>query len=172
PEDAVVNDNSLVAGKLEFYDVTREEWMQQEEKAVFVDSGFQWMLRPGDLVNVDLSGTHETQAGYYIPVEAIYEELGTTYVFIVEGDSVVKTEVEAHLGEQLDTGEEIRIEPVGSADFAAGTQIVYGGVHYLSDGDNVNVVDTVRMPRANPRTPDAPDAVSMPAIEPPAGDQQ
>ena len=62
---------------------------------------------------------------------------------MVTGNVVTKTKVRAFVPTRLDQGSEIRIEPIDAEAFAEGTQIVVGGVHYLNDGDEVNVVDTI-----------------------------
>lgn len=134
--DDSIQPTNLIAGKLEFPDNERVEW---DGETLFVDSGQQWMLRPGDLVDVNLN-PEMSQPGYFVPVEAIYEDLGSTYVFMVKGNTARKTKVDAILPTKLDAGSLIRIEPGVNSSFAEGDQIVVGGVHYLNDGDEINVV--------------------------------
>ena len=134
--DESVTAENLIVGKLEFLDHPREDW---DGESVYMDSGMQWMLRPGDLVNVDLS-PGLTDPGFYVPVEAIYEDRGSTYVFEVAGDKVVKTEVGVVLPKKLDSGSLLRIEPITEGALSEGAEIVVGGVHYLNDGDQVHVV--------------------------------
>ena len=140
-EDKSIDKEGLLAGKLEFPDIKRSEW---DGESLVVDSGEQWMLRPGDLVNVNLN-PDQGQPGLFVPVQAIYEDLGSTYVFVVNGDVVKKTKVRAILPDKLDTDSLIRIEPIETSSLPPGSMIVLGGVHYLADGDQVRVVDQVEI---------------------------
>ena len=101
------------------------------------------MLRPGDLVNVNLN-QETSEPGFFVPVEAIYEDLGSTFVFVVDGSIARKTLVKAILPTDLDQGSSIRIEPTQPGGIGEGTQIVVGGVHYLKDGDAIRIVENHR----------------------------
>ncbi len=158
-DNPLVDSQSLLAAKLEFFNNDRSNW---DGESVIIDAGQQWMLRPGDLVKVDLVN-EDLENGYFIPVEAIYEELNSTYVFIVAGDSARRTEVRAFLPSKLDTGSMIRIEPLDAEDFPPETRIVVGGVHFLKDGDRVNPVSEFDASAI----PDAPAVLA----EPPGGQQ-
>ncbi len=130
---------TMICGHLEFPDGNVATW---DGHSAVVEQRQQWMLRPGDLVNVNLSDQNTTP-GYYVPVEAIYEELGSTYVFVIDEGVARKTEIKAYKPEKMDNESQIQIEPLDSEDFAAGLQIVLGGVHYLKDGDRIAVIDVV-----------------------------
>lgn len=97
-----------------------------------------WLLRPGDLVQVDLSG-QANSTGIYVPVEAINEESGRTFVYVVKGDVVEKIEVQASniVGKSLH-----RITPIDESVNLAGMKIAVEGVHYLQDGQKVAIVGT------------------------------
>ncbi|TWU40635.1 efflux RND transporter periplasmic adaptor subunit [Novipirellula artificiosorum] len=129
----------LLAGRLEFPEGDREQW---DGKSLIFDSGPQWMLRPGDLVRVNLS-SQSPEAGYFVPVEAIYEESGETFLFVVkqkDGQTVArKTAVKKVNADDLDNGSKMQILPSPSNDIGDGTQIVVGGVHFLQDGDRIAV---------------------------------
>lgn len=140
-DDKSIDKEGLLAGKLEFPDIKRSEW---DGESLVVDSGEQWMLRPGDLVNVNLN-PDQGQPGLFVPVQAIYEDLGSTYVFVVNQDVVKKTKVRAILPDELDTDALIRIEPLETSSLPPGSKIVLGGVHYLTDGDQVRIVDQVEI---------------------------
>lgn len=100
------------------------------------------MLRPGDLVDVNL-GDQQTEAGYYVPVESIYEESGETFLFIIHDGKAHKTRIEVVLAEKLDTGSVLRIAPIGEDQFPESTMVVVGGVHFLQEGDAVAVTDVI-----------------------------
>ncbi|WP_149494698.1 HlyD family efflux transporter periplasmic adaptor subunit [Roseiconus lacunae] len=135
-DSPTVNQESLIIGELEFPAGDRNRW---DGESVVVDGGPHWMLRPGDLANASLSDG-KPKLGYYIPVEAIYQESGRTYVFVVEDGRAKKTEVRTELPDNLDTGSLVLIESTDQGDFPDGTQIVVGGVHFLMDGERVNVI--------------------------------
>ena len=143
-ENKSISTESIIAGKLEFPDYPRSEW---DGETIMVDSGKQWLLRPGDLVNVNID-PEKARAGFFVPVEAIYEDLGKTYIFIEDNGTARKTEIKAILPKKLETGSSIRIEPIGdpSGKFPNETRIVVGGVHYLNDGDAINVVEELDGP--------------------------
>jgi len=129
----------LLAGALEFPDSDREQW--DGERLVF-DSGPQWMLRPGDLVRVNLS-SQSPDVGFFVPVEAIYEESGDTFLFVVEsreGETVArKTQVETVIPDQLDNGSMMQIIPPPASSLGDGAVIVVGGVHFLRDGEPIAI---------------------------------
>ncbi|NQV27920.1 MAG: HlyD family efflux transporter periplasmic adaptor subunit [Rhodopirellula sp.] len=101
----------------------------------------QWQFRPGDLVRIDLNEGRMSR-GVYVPIDAINESSGKHYVFVVDGSDasskVRKTEVAIFDGPNTQK----RIEPVDGTSLA-GRQIVQGGVHYLVDGESVNVASEV-----------------------------
>ena len=133
----------LLAGQLEFPDGARNDW---DGTSLVFDSGPQWMLRPGDLVRVNLS-SQSPAAGYFVPVEAIYEESGRTYLFVVaQQDGVTiarKTLVNTMIRDNLKTGSKIQITPATPHDLDAETQIVVGGGHFLQDGERIAVQNGV-----------------------------
>lgn len=145
-EDKSIGKDDLLAGKLEFPDIDRSEW---DGESLVVDSGEQWMLRPGDLVNVNLN-PDQGQPGLFVPVQAIYEDLGETYVFVVVDGIAKKTQVKAVLPDTVDMDSLIRIEPMDSSVLQSGSKIVVGGVHYLNDGEQVRVVERVANDIDNP----------------------
>ncbi|MCA9224556.1 MAG: hypothetical protein KDA47_03060, partial [Planctomycetales bacterium] len=96
-----------------------------------------WMLRPGDVVNVDLR-LSDYDEGYYVPLDAIRFEGGQPYLFTLtsSGDSSSVRRVPARVEPGPDGLR--RVEP--TEQLPAGTAIVRGGVHFLSDGETVKVV--------------------------------
>ena len=98
----------------------------------------QWLLRPGDLVGVDLS-ENRLPRGFYVPIDAITEKSGSNYIFALDGaDAAGKVRrIEVSVADGPNTLK--RIEAIGDQPLTSGTQIVLGGVHYLIDGEAVNV---------------------------------
>jgi hypothetical protein len=131
--ESEIHDESLIVGELEIDGGSVFDW---QGDSVILDSGAQWVLRPGDLVSVNLSG-ESIEAGYYVPTQAIYEESGTTSLFAVEGDTVRKLNVDAILSDPLTSGSMVEVR---SAEISDGMQIVLDGVHYLEDGDRVQPI--------------------------------
>ncbi|MFT5091771.1 MAG: multidrug efflux pump subunit AcrA (membrane-fusion protein) [Planctomycetaceae bacterium] len=102
----------------------------------------QWLLRPGDLAGVDLSASR-LPSGFYVPINAIKEQSDKYFVFVVDdatANSKVR-QVEVTISDGPNTQK--RIEAIGDQTLTAGMQIVLGGVHYLSDGETVNVAAEV-----------------------------
>ncbi|TWU43401.1 putative efflux pump membrane fusion protein [Novipirellula aureliae] len=134
-----ITPRTLIAGELEYPCGQESNW---DGESIVFDSGKHWMLRPGDLVDVNL-GDDQSESGYYVPVEAIYEQSDETYLFVIEDGKAHKTRIEIKPTQKLDTESLLRVSPIGSDDFPAGTQIVVGGVHFLQDDDPVSVTDRV-----------------------------
>lgn len=102
----------------------------------------QWLLRPGDLAGVDLSAGR-LPSGFYVPIDAIKEQSGRHYVFVVDssGNASRVRRVEVSISDGPNTHK--RVEAIGDQQLAEGMQIVLGGVHYLVDGEAVNVAAEV-----------------------------
>ena len=106
------------------------------------EHGSRWLLRPGDVVQVDLAGK-DAVPGLFVPIEAIQESSGRTSVFVIEstGDGSTVKEVEVRVpndqGSQATSAR--RIEPTTESINLEGQNIVVEGVHYLIDGQTVVV---------------------------------
>lgn len=102
----------------------------------------QWLLRPGDLAGVDLSAGRLPK-GFYVPIDAINEQSGRYYVFAIDrSDSASKVRrIEVSISDGPNTHK--KIEAIGGQPLTEGMQIVLGGVHYLVDGESVNVAAVV-----------------------------
>lgn len=103
---------------------------------VFLDTP-QWLLRPGDLVQVDLSG-EQTQTGLYVPIDAVVEQAGKRYVFVVDGEpgsSVPAKRVEVTGLREMPGGLGVFVPADGTLQ--PGTKLVAGGVHYIRDGETL-----------------------------------
>ena len=131
---------NFVAGRLKVSEGEPSEW---NGDTLMLDSGGQWMLRPGDLVKVDLTAGDQV-VGYYVPMDAICRQGSQTFLFAVEesnGETIVKklpinvvSETKLRATSSLR-----RIEPVGSGSLE-GIRYVTEGAHYLIDGEPVNVI--------------------------------
>jgi hypothetical protein len=96
----------------------------------------QWLLRPRDLIPVrfDLSAT---KPGFYVPNHAITLAGDSPMVFVVESGIARARPVSVHES----YGELRRVEGEG---IATGSEVIVGGVHYVSDGQPVIVAATVQ----------------------------
>lgn len=132
-------ETDLFAGELTLESGSLDDWTGNK---VLLDRGGQWMLRPGDLVAVDLSES-DTTPGFHVPMEAIYEESGENYVFVAteaEGKTVAKrVPVEVESSEGLGVGTIRHINPKSPEELTDGMQIIVGGVHFLLDGEHVRI---------------------------------
>lgn len=139
----VVNDQefdpkvNMVVGKLNVGDEDPADW---QGDTVVRTSGGQWMLRPGDLVRVDLAGGNVGD-GYFVPMDAITRKQGQAYLFGVadsEGKKVAKRIPISLVGDfaGATTSSLRRILPTESSSLD-GTQYVVKGAHYLIDGEPV-----------------------------------
>ncbi len=106
----------------------------------------EWNLRPGDLLNIDLS-SKASEAGLHVPVRAIRHESSHTFVFLIVEDGQTqraeKTKVRLVDGDSAhENGQRLQqIEPLDEVTLE-GRQVIVGGVHYIEDGESVRVVET------------------------------
>lgn len=148
--DVVINDPST-------FDITKDrvlgklalpEGMTEFSGGTVLFEREPWLVRPGDLAKVDLI-ENRMPRGFYVPIDAINEKSGKNYVFVVEGEIVRRVEVSVADGPN--TLKRIAAVPSkpGSPELTEktnekeATQIVLGGVHYLTDGESVNVAAEV-----------------------------
>ena len=106
-----------------------------------------WLLRPGDVVGVDVSGRPQRK-GFYVPMNAIREQSGKTWVFSAEpkkGGGYVARRIEVRT--EKSTGTLMRIEPAGKTSLKADMQLIVDGVHFLVDGEAVAVSKRVEVRR-------------------------
>lgn len=127
----------LVAGKLMVQDGLPDEWVGD---TLLIDRDNQWLVRPGDLVKVDLSNG-AADPGVYVPMDAISSENGKTFIFVVEdsGTEEVARKQEVNLVTSSDniTSSLRRIEAVTKSESLVGKRMITLGVHYLRDGEPV-----------------------------------
>ncbi len=125
--------DTIYIGELEQGPSAASNW---DGESVVLDAGAQWMLRPGDLVTVDLS-SNDADFGFHVPIDAIYEESGETFLFVAQDGHAKKLPVQLKQSGNLDVGSLVEIQSTALTD---GMQVIVGGVHYLHDGEAVRIV--------------------------------
>ncbi|QDV40806.1 Macrolide export protein MacA [Stieleria neptunia] len=128
-----VDPDALYVGLLEDGRPLGPNW---DGESVVLDGGSQWMLRPGDLVNIDLS-EEGSELGFHVPVEAIFKTSDTSSLFVVRNGRVDEIPVTLVPGDNLDEGSMMQVM---SPELREGMQVVRDGVHLLRSGQTVNVV--------------------------------
>jgi multidrug efflux pump subunit AcrA (membrane-fusion protein) len=133
----------LVTGALTFPQGVDEQTWQGD--TILFDRQ-RWLLRPGDLVGVDLSGG-KTQPGFYVPTDSILEKSGKHYVFAVESDDGGDRVRAVAVDVRQSMGTSRRIEATGDEPLTAGMRIASSGALFLTDGESVNVVEEAEVNR-------------------------
>ncbi|MEM7811280.1 MAG: HlyD family efflux transporter periplasmic adaptor subunit [Planctomycetota bacterium] len=129
----------LLAGALTFAGGDASGW---DGQTVRLERPGRFLVRPGDLVSVDVSRPDDSQ-GLLVPMNAISFADGKTYLFLVAGppDAPVAERVEVVMadggGPTVSTLR--RVLPAGDGPLA-GRQYVSQGAHYLLDGESITPV--------------------------------
>lgn len=131
---------NLIAGKLQVCVGEPEDWNGTE---LFIEkSKGQWLLRPGDVVQVDLSESN-LQSGYFVPMDAIARQNGKNVLFLID-ESASETVVRANEIKVMKTDSHIsslvRIESVDPGVDLDGKRFVTKGTHFLRDEQPVRLV--------------------------------
>ncbi len=143
-EPIFVDDDSLYISALEIEGRADSEVANQwTGSEVVLDSGPHWMLRPGDLVDIDISGA-SSRNGFFVPMDAIYNQTGNTFIFVEENGKARQIQVtrpprKATSESELITGSLVQIE---SPELVDGLNLIVGGVHFLSDDQSVRVISS------------------------------
>lgn len=129
---------TLISGKLLVPDGKWEDWDGGE--VLFQNDG-QWMLRPGDLVRVDLSNNTRL-SGLFVPMDAIAYEDEKTFLFLLSesGSTVERVEVNALLNARQ-TSVMVAVSPADASVSIEGRQYVSRGAHFLQDGEAVRAIE-------------------------------
>jgi multidrug efflux pump subunit AcrA (membrane-fusion protein) len=104
-----------------------------------------WLLRPGDVVRVELGDT-ELEPGLYVPEEAIQFDGQRHAVYVVksqDSESEIAAQVEVRVDETV--GPLQRIEPVTEGQLTEGMRLVVAGAHYIAEGERINPVEEVEL---------------------------
>ncbi|QDS91903.1 Inner membrane protein YiaV precursor [Roseimaritima multifibrata] len=128
-----VDEDWIYVGTLEGGEETLAHW---DGESVVLNSHAQWMHRPGDLVAVNLA-SDQAEEGFYVPIEAIYEEAEQCYVFAIQDGKVKRLRVDRQGTKNLDAGALFEIR---SPELVSGMEIVVGGIHFLRDDQPVRVI--------------------------------
>lgn len=149
-------ENDLVAGEIVLPEGTTE--LHDGDPVLFARDV--WLLRPGALVRVELSG-EPLQPGFYVPINAIKEDAGRKYVLALQnaepggaasGDdaaappepgTAILRQIEVRVGVAL--GQLVRVDPVEAGALRPGIQLASQRVYYLRDGERVTVAETVEI---------------------------
>lgn len=141
--EAFDTEHDLVAGQITVGDKVADAW--DGDRVLLDRSG--WLLRPGDLVQVDMPNG-DTAPGYYVPIKAIRHESGRAFVFVAQEsnpDEYRARQVEVKLTDSVysrGTDNVLRrIETSGEATLADGMRLIVEGVHTLRDGEAIAIVD-------------------------------
>lgn len=99
-----------------------------------------WLLRPGDIVDVQLED-ESPERGMYVPRKYIRVEEDRHFVFLVEGEQDNLTARKTPVSVTAHVGILQRIE---GADIRPGCRMITSGVHYLQDGEAIDVFEVAR----------------------------
>lgn len=139
PDESFNPQAVAIAGKISVPSGEANEW---NGDTILFQNKSQWMLRPGDLVKVDLSNT-EVKSGIYVPMDAIAYESDKTYLFLLNESSdstVTRVEVDAGTATAHVSSALIPIKPVDDSLDLTGRRYVSRGAHYLRDGEKVRAI--------------------------------
>lgn len=128
----------------------------------------QWMLRPGDVVRIDL-GADPSEPGLYVPMNALRNESGRSYVFVVD-ETVTppvarQREVRVESEGDIDREKALqRIEPI-DANFPTGAKVIVEGVHFLHDGEPIAIVPSRGLSSTESRQADGDETMTTTPVE-------
>lgn len=129
----------MVAGKLTVAEGEPDQWNGTK---IVVRRDTQWMVRPGDLVKVDLT-SEDAEPGYFVPMDAIAFEAGKKYLLVVDGDGSSDTatvsRVEVVVDEIQGSTSSLRRISHANGGSLDGLRFVTQGAHYLVDGEAVQI---------------------------------
>ena len=142
----------VVAGGLSF--MSDEQAANWDRTTVYIGTGRSWMLRPGDLVKVDLSGPNAAP-GYYVSMDAIAREGDKSYLFAIDQDSEGNTVASKILVDIVEATADTTTSSLRKVNAAyretrnaegqaervsvdlEGLEYITQGAHYLIDGEPV-----------------------------------
>ncbi|HBE69710.1 MAG TPA: hypothetical protein DDW52_16310, partial [Planctomycetaceae bacterium] len=114
-QEVVVNDDSfdpqqdLIVGKLKTSDNDPGNWRGDK---VLISRDADWMVRPGDLVRVDLSDG-DSSPGLFVPMDAVVQEEGKSFIFLI--DEAESPDGDASSGETTVKKHEVTVARAGSS---------------------------------------------------------
>jgi translation initiation factor IF-1 len=140
-DDSIDLEKTLVAGKLALSQGEANQWSGTR---VRIDAKRNWRIRPGDVVQVDLSSKRDS-SGLFVPMDAVVHQGDKTFLVLLENEAdgiakVKKTEVRLlPRDKNFSTSSMREVEPIGNEDLI-GQTYVSKGAHFLIDGQQVRVV--------------------------------
>tara|TARA_R110002049_G_scaffold46487_1_gene135124 strand:+ start:67568 stop:69202 length:1635 start_codon:yes stop_codon:yes gene_type:complete len=143
PNDEFDAEQDLIAGKLSGIDGPVSQWDGDE---ILIERSSPWLVRPGDIVQVDLSD-EDAEPGFFVPMDAISQSGDKHYLFVIDksADQTIARRVEIVLAEKRQDSRLSSLLRIQAADDAIdldGVQFVTQGTHYLVDLEPVNVIAT------------------------------
>lgn len=129
---------NLIIGKLKMPAGDLSDW--DGDQVLFQNDG-QWMLRPGDLVKVDLADS-VAASGFFVPMDAIAFELDQKFLFLLNENKTTVERVEINVATTAgNTSSVVAVEPKDIAITLEGRKYVSRGAHYLLDGEKVRPIE-------------------------------
>lgn len=102
-----------------------------------------WLMRPGQLVRVDLHHGR-LPVGFYVPAKAVISSGDEHHVYVAkeQADGLAKAvRIPVRTGASLGTYQ--AIEPATDGALTKGMKLIVDGAHYLRDGDSINAYNEV-----------------------------
>lgn len=104
-----------------------------------------WLLRTGDVVQVSMTSVHGSQ-GLFVPMKAVLNENGRTFLHVVDGDTdnkIARRVAVEVLTQNLvaESSVLLQVKSTVSGELQEGMKLIIGGTHYLEDGDHIRVVE-------------------------------
>ena len=151
-DESVDLEKTFVAGKLTLPPAEANQWNGSK---VRIDAKRNWRIRPGDVVQVDLSSKRNS-SGLFVPMDAVVYQDEKTFLVLLEDEvdgvaKVKKTEVRLlPRDKDFSTSSMREVEPAGREELV-GQTYVSKGAHFLIDGQKVRVVgQSANKPDSNP----------------------
>jgi len=122
--------DELIESTIEYVSPTADPRSQLYSVRIYIDNPT-GSIKPGMTGEVTLT-LESVQNSIIVKSDAVLDDNGETYLFVVEGDKAVKRIVETG----LDTGDHIEIKN----GLKTGEKLIIQGQHYVADGGEVKVV--------------------------------
>ena len=137
--DTVDLDKGLIAGKLLLPENEASQWNGIKLR---VEAKQNWLIRPGDVVQVDLS-SKKREEGLYIPINAVVHKGGKTFLMTLENESAGVATVKKHAIKLLTKSDDKTSSPIReiqATEELIGKRYVTQGAHFLIEGQRVSVI--------------------------------
>ncbi len=140
-------EKTLVAGKLSLPPEQANAWNGSQ---VRIESKRNWKIRPGDVVQVDLSAKSQA-AGLFVPMDAIVHQGDKTFLVLLENENgqtatVANSEIKLLPRDKNQSTSSMREIESTSGQAILGRKYVTKGAHFLIQGQEVRVVSEASEP--------------------------